>query len=94
MPDTFFFANNVSVSGAVNVHMRWDATSAPVRRGKGTSVPPDDWAAFEGHFADATCPGRVKGVETGFHFETGRLTEEGFYASIGPQANGSMLSAS
>lgn len=94
MPDTFVFANNVSVSGAVDVHLKWRAIGPRVKRGKGTDVPPDDWAAFEGHFADAACRGRIGGVETGFWFKTGLLTEEDFYASLGPQKNGAFLSPS
>ena len=94
MPDTFVFANNVSVSGAVDVDVRWGAIGKPQLRGKGADVPPDDWAAFEGRFSDATCRGRVKGVETGFWFKTGRLSEEGFFAEMGPERNGTMLDPS
>jgi hypothetical protein len=52
---------------------------------KGLDVPADDWAAFRGEFAEAKCRGRVKGRETGFNFRTDRLSEEGFFAQLGPE---------
>ena len=92
IPDTFFFANNVSVSAEIDVDVTWAATAAPVERGKGSSVPADDWAAFTGHFSDATCRGRGAGRETGFHFQTGPLSERGFFAQLGYERNGAFLS--
>lgn len=91
VPDTFFFANNVSIAAAIGVDVTWQATEAPVRRGFGTDVPPADPGAFIGDFSAATCHGYATGAETGFHFETGRLTAEGFFAEMGNERNGVFL---
>lgn len=91
VPDTFQFANNVSVAAQISADVTWRATTERVRRGFGDTVPPDDFGAFIGHFADARCTGRASGAETGFRFRTGRLTEDGFFAELGPQRNGSFL---
>lgn len=91
MPDTFFFANSVSVSGEIDVHVTWRATGEPVSRGLGTSVPSDHPGAFLGEFSEASCRGRGAGRSTGFHFRTGELTEEGFYAEVGNERNGVFL---
>jgi hypothetical protein len=91
VPDTFFFANNVSVAAEIDVDITWRATADPVVRGKGTEVPPDDWAAFLGEFSDASCDGTAGGRETGFCFETGELSADGFFAEIGHERNGRCL---
>ena len=91
MPDTFFFANNVSVAGEIDVDVTWHATEKPVVRGKGLDVPPDDWAAFLGEFRDGVCRGTAGGRETGFCFESGELTSEGFFATVGHERNGVCL---
>lgn len=91
MPDTFQFANNVSVSGVIDVDVRWRAIADPVVRGKGTDVPPDDPAAWLGEMADASSSGRGGGASTGFHFRTGELTAEGFFAELGYERNGVFL---
>ena len=88
IPDTFQFANNVSVSAEIDVNVTWRATGGFVSRGLGTSVPDNDPNAMEGEFAEATCRGRGGGRETGFHFRTGQLSEEGFYADVGYERNG------
>lgn len=91
MPDTFVFANNVSVAGEISMDVTWDADGPPVRRGFGTDVPPDDFGAFLGDFADASCTGTAQGNETGFSFESGPLTAENFFAEMGLQRNGVFL---
>lgn len=91
MPDTFQFANNVSVAAQISVDVTWRATSDRVRRGFGDAVPPDDFGAFLGDFAEASCTGRASGAETGFSFRTGTLSEDGFFAELGPERNGSFL---
>ena len=91
VPDTFFFGNNVSIAGEIDVDIIWRATSEKVTRGKGTSVPPDDFGAFRGEFRDARCIGWAGGRETGFRFKTGRLTEAGFFAQLGRERNGAFL---
>lgn len=91
VPDTFTFANNVSVAAQISADVRWRATSRRVRRGFGNTVPENDFGAFEGHFAEARCTGRASGAETGFSFKTDMLTEDGFFAELGPERNGSFL---
>ncbi len=85
MPDTFFFANNVSVAGQISAEVTWNATSAPVTRGFGATVPAADPGAFIGEFSDASCQGVASGVETGFSFQTGTLTADSFFAEMGPR---------
>ena len=91
MPDTFQFGNNVSVAGQIDVNVWWRATSDPVLRGNGASVPNDDPSAFLGHFADARCVGYASGAETGFAFRTRRLTADDFFAELGRERNGVFL---
>lgn len=54
-------------------------------------MEPTDPAAFRGRFAEARCTGRVRGWETGFAFQTGRLTSDRFFALIGRERNGVFL---
>lgn len=88
MPDTFQFANNVSVSGEIDIDLTWRAMGNPVSRGNGNAVPPSDPTAFLGEFAEAECRGHGGGASTGFRFRTGELTETGFYAELGHERNG------
>ena len=91
IPDTFFFANNVSISAQIDVDVEWHAISPPVTRGNGLDATEPFWDKFIGEFADADCSGHGGGSETGFNFKTGKLTSDGFYASIGYQRNGVFL---
>ncbi len=91
MPNTFVFANNVSVSGEIDVDVSWDAVGDFVSVGNGTSVPADDATAMRGEFAEATCVGRGAGAHTGFTFRTGPLDASGFYADMGHERNGVFL---
>lgn len=91
MPDTFFFANNVSVAGEISVNVKWEATSSPVRRGHGLDATDPFFDKFIGDFSDARCHGHARGAETGFKFRTDRMTAEGFYASLGYERNGKYL---
>lgn len=91
MPDTFQFANNVSVSGQIGLDVLWKATGTPVERGNGSTVDPTDPSAFLGTFSEATCTARGNGSSTGFNFVTNDLTEEGFYADLGRERNGVFL---
>lgn len=91
VPDTFQFANNVSVSGQIDVDITWRATGDRVARGNGTTVSPDDPTAFLGEFAPASCTGRGGGASTGFNFRTNELTADGFYADLGNERNGAFL---
>ena len=92
MPDTFFFANNVSVSGQIDVDVRWRATSPVAERGNGLDAVDPFWDKFIGWFRDALCTGRAGGAETGFHFRTNRMTSADFFAEMGRERNGVFLS--
>jgi hypothetical protein len=83
IPDTFFYANNVSVAAEIDVDLSWSAIAAPVPRGFGS-----DWAAFAGEFADASCEGTAAGRETGFAFQSGRMDASAFFAELGFEKNG------
>lgn len=90
--DSLFFGNPVGIASQVSMSVTWRATSGRVDRGEGAAADPTSPAAFDGHFSEATCRGRVSGAETGFCFETaGRLDASGFYAEFGEQANGVFL---
>ena len=91
MPDTFFFANNVSVAAEIDVDITWRSTSEPISRGNGGSVPSDAPDAYLGELREATCRGRAAGRETGFTMTSDRLTEEGFLAWMGHTRNGAFL---
>ena len=91
VPDTLVFANNVSIAAEIDVDLTWRATSDPVSRGSGTSVPPDAPDAYQGEMRDATCSGRAAGRETGFTMRSGRLTADGFLAWMGHSRNGVFL---
>lgn len=91
VPDTFFFANNVSVAAQIDVDVTWRATTAPITRGEGLDAEAPFWSRFIGEFADATCRGTAAGSETGFQFETGQLTADDFFAEFGHERNGVFL---
>ena len=92
VPDTFFYANNVSVAAEISVKAYWEATGDFVRRGNGLDYDPETkWDKFIGDFAEAKCWGKGKGAETGFMAKTDVMTSEGFYASVGYERNGVYL---
>lgn len=91
VPDTFAYANNVSVAATIDVDLIWEATSEPITRGKGTSVPSNSAEAFLGEMRDATCRGKARARETGFNMKSGPLTQEGYVASMGYSRNGVFL---
>jgi hypothetical protein len=89
--DTFVFGGPLAIAAQVNLDVRWQATSEPIERGKGAEVDPASPAAFIGHFAEASCTGKVSGFETGFSFKTGELTAAAFFAELGTERNGVFL---
>jgi hypothetical protein len=89
--DTFEFGGPLAIAAQVDVDVRWQATGEFIERGEGSAADPESSAAFSGNFAEADCTGWVSGVETGFSFETGKLTAADFYAQMGPERNGSFL---
>jgi hypothetical protein len=90
--DNFTFGGPLAIAAQVNLDLRWQAISAPIERGKGAAVEPTSPAAFTGHFAEASCSGTVSGFETGFSFQTSKLTAADFFAEMGRERNGVFLS--
>ena len=90
--ETFEFGGPLAVPAHVTMDIRWQATGDFVERGEGSAADPTSPAAFIGNFAEADCTGWVSGTETGFSFETGKLTAADFYAQMGEERNGSFLS--
>lgn len=89
--NTIVFAGDRAIPASVDIEVEWQATSAPVRRGFGSTVPPDDFGAFLGRFADARATARVAGRQLGFSFESGPLDSDAFYAEMGRERNGVFL---
>ena len=90
--DTFVFGGSLAIAAQVNIDVLWRATSDPVEQGsKGAAVDPTSPAAFTGHFAEASCSGRVSGVETGFHSKLAS-SRQAFFAEMGQERNGVFLS--
>jgi hypothetical protein len=89
--ENFTLFGPLAIAAQVNMDLLWQATGAPVERGKGATVESTSPAAFIGHFAEARCTGTISGVETGFSFKTGALTSADFFAELGPERNGVFL---
>jgi hypothetical protein len=89
--DTFVLGGPLAIAAQVDIDVFWTATSEPIERGEGAAADPVSPAAFTGHFAEAFCSGRVRGVETSFSFETNVLTATDFFAEIGRERNGVFL---
>lgn len=89
--ESFEFFGPHQVPASVSIDLKWKATSKPQHRGKGSTVAPEDPAAFTGHFADAVCTGTVSGKRMGFSFDSEELTSTGYYASMGHERNGAFL---
>lgn len=72
--------------------MRWEATGRRELRGKGSTVPPTDPAAFLGRFAPARATGSFSGSQVGLGFRSnpGGSTD-GTFAELGPERNGVFL---
>ena len=89
--ETFQVFGPLAIPGQVDMDVRWQATGDFVERGEGKEADPESPAAFSGNFAEADCTGWVSGIETGFSFETGKLTATDFFAQMGLERNGSFL---
>ena len=89
--DNFTLFGPLSIAAQVDIDVLWQATGAPLGRGKGAAVEPTSPAAFTGHFAEARCTGTISGFETGFSFTTGPLTSDAFFAELGSERNGVFL---
>lgn len=90
--ETFQFGSPLAISARVDVDIYWVRTGKPILRGEGTAVEPISAAAFLGEFAEARSFGWASAIETGFSFETGRLTADQYFAEMGPERNGVFLS--
>ena len=88
--DSFQFGGPVNVPAKVSFTVRWEATGPPARRGKGSTVPATDPAAFLGRFASARSTGSFSGSELGFSFK-GRGDTDGTFAELGAERNGVFL---
>jgi hypothetical protein len=88
--DSFQFGGPVNVPASVSFKIRWEAIGRFERRGKGSTVPPTDPAAFLGRFAPARSTGSFSGAQLGFSFKGRGDTDRG-YAELGPERNGVFL---
>jgi hypothetical protein len=89
--ETFVAGGPLAIAAQVDVDLLWQATGAPIKRGRGAAVEPTSPAAFIGRFAEALCTGTVSGFETGFSFKTGELTSADSFAELGTERNGVFL---
>jgi hypothetical protein len=89
--DSFQFGGPANVPATVSFTVRWTATGAPQRRGRGTTVPPTDPAAYLGSFAPARSTGTFSGSALGFSFRSRPANTARGYAQIGRERNGSFL---
>jgi hypothetical protein len=89
--DSFQFFGPVNVPATVSFRIRWEAVGPRQRRGKGSTVPSTDPAAFLGRFATARSTGSFSGSQVGFSFKGSGDTDRGF-AELGPERNGVFLS--
>lgn len=89
--DSFQFGGPVQVPGEVSYHITWEAIGAAQSRGKGTTVPPTDPAAFLGRFAPARSTASFHGSTLGFSFRSETATTDRTYALMGTERNGAAL---
>lgn len=89
--DSFQFGGPVMVPAEVSYRITWEAVGRPLRRGKGSTVPPTDPAAFLGRFARARSTASFEGSALGFSFCSETATTDGGYALMGPERNGEAL---
>jgi hypothetical protein len=89
--DSFQFFGPIEVPATVSFTVLWDATDAFRPRGKGSTVPATDPAAFLGRFAPARSTARFSGSQLGFGFRSQQATTDRGYALVGPERNGALL---
>jgi hypothetical protein len=90
--DTFTFMGPSDTPAVLSMTIEWEAIEDPVALGEGVEVPPDDPAAFLGHFAKARSTAHIVGRQLGFSFysDPGVSSDKG-YAEIGTERNGVFL---
>ena len=91
--ESFQFGSGLATPATLSFHIEWRATGPFVDRGKGTSVPPTDPAAFLARFAVARSTAEYEASELGFSFSSNPdvSTDRG-YAQMGRERNGVFLS--
>jgi hypothetical protein len=87
--ETFQVGSVQCIPALIDCDVYWKAISEPERRGDPDSGDP--FMAFRGYFAEARCVATASAREIGYAFKSGKLTADGFYASIGPEKNGVFL---
>jgi len=93
--DSFAFGNPAFLEGTpgvVSLRVKWRATGSATQRGKDSTVPPTDPAAFIGQFAVAESSAVIEGSEFGFSFRSNPdVDTTRTFAEIGSESNGSFL---
>jgi hypothetical protein len=90
--DSFQFGGPLQTPARVSFRIEWRATTPPVSRGKGSSVPATHPGAFLGKVAVAESSGFFSGSEFGFAFRSdGRADTQRTYAQMGRERNGVFL---
>jgi hypothetical protein len=90
--DSFQFFGPNQTPASVSCRVEWRATGDFVARGKGSTVPAEDPAAFLGDIATARSTAFIEGSEFGFAFEARGDTDPRGYAQMGRERNGAALS--
>ena len=87
---TFFGASDTPA--VLSMTIDWEALEDPLDLGSGSTVPPDDPAAFLGRFASARSTAHFSGRQLGFSFRSDPgASSDGGYAEIGTERNGVFL---
>ena len=90
--DSFQIFSGTGTPATVSLHAEWRATGPPVRRGKGSTVPPTDPAAFLAQFAVAESRATFAGEEFGFSFRSNQgVSTAQTFAEMGQERNGVFL---
>ena len=92
--DSFQFGGPVMVPAEVTFRITWEAVGASRLRGKGSTVPPTDPAAFLGRFARARSTASFQGSALGFSFRSETATTDRGYSLMGIERNGVALGSS
>ncbi len=93
--DSFAFGDPAFLEGTpgvVSLRVKWRATGPAIQRGKDSTVPATDPAAFAGQFAVAESTAEITGSEFGFSFRSDPgVSTASTFAEIGQERNGSFL---
>jgi hypothetical protein len=90
--DSFTFGSGIGTVATLSLHIEWRATGAFVDRGKDSTVPATDPAAFLGRFAVARSTAQFEASEFGFSFRSDPgVSTDRSYAQMGRERNGAFL---